>query len=118
MYFKGSMLTQFNSYVYRLDFNRLPACTSQVHLLLHLVDQIKNAGPARCYWTFPIERLCSEVVGRLESRKVEIRCPQNLEHAMVMANKFDKFSLIKLAIYQPVQDSITTTQSLFLVRII
>ena len=51
------MLTQFNSYVYRRDFNRLPACTSQVHLLLHLVDQIKNAGPARCYWTFPIESI-------------------------------------------------------------
>lgn len=88
MYFKGSMLTQFNSYVYRLDFNRLPACTSQVHLLLHLVDQIKNAGPARCYWTFPIERLCSEVVGRLKSRKHPYRnLTLELERLEKVSNK-------------------------------
>lgn len=33
------------NYVYKRDFNRLPACTSQVHLLLHLPHQIKATGP-------------------------------------------------------------------------
>ena len=45
-------------YVYQRDFNRLPACTSQVHLLLHLPQQIKTSGPPRAYWSFPVEQIC------------------------------------------------------------
>lgn len=56
-------------YVYQREFNRLPACTSQVHLLLHLPQQIKTSGPPRAYWSFPVERICADVVDKLKSKK-------------------------------------------------
>ena len=52
-------------YVYRQNFDRLPACTSQIHAIIHLPQQIRATGPLRSYWTFPVERICAGIVKML-----------------------------------------------------
>src|SRR5271169_2363026 len=38
---------------YQQDLKRLPACKYTVHCLLHLVQDIRNWGPASYFWQFP-----------------------------------------------------------------
>ena len=62
-------MLNYYSYVYRYKFDRLPACTSQVHALLHLADQVRAAGPPRAYWSFWVERSCSNDISKLQNRR-------------------------------------------------
>ncbi|KAL1686983.1 hypothetical protein GGG16DRAFT_63249 [Schizophyllum commune] len=48
---------------------RLPVCTLPVHALLHVADDIRNAGPVWCYWAFPMERFCGVLGRAVKNRK-------------------------------------------------
>jgi hypothetical protein len=43
---------------YQYNRSRLPVCTLPVHALLHLANDIRQAGPVWCYWAFAMERFC------------------------------------------------------------
>jgi len=43
------------------DPERLPACSINIHWLLHLPACIEDNGPSRYWWSFPLERYCYEV---------------------------------------------------------
>ena len=75
-------------YVYRRNFDRLPACTSQMHALIHLSQQIRATGPPRSYWTFPVERICAGIVKKLKSRKHPYR---NLTLELERSEKVSNF---------------------------
>ena len=40
-----------------------PVCSVNVHYLLHLPAYIRDCGPARYWWQFPMERFCGRVGG-------------------------------------------------------
>jgi len=43
---------------YRGEPRRLPVCLVNIHYLVHLVAHIRDCGPLRYCWQFPMERYC------------------------------------------------------------
>ncbi|KAL0574168.1 hypothetical protein V5O48_007788 [Marasmius crinis-equi] len=54
---------------YQYTPSRLPVCTLPAHGLLHIADDILNAGPAWCYWNFVTERFCGFLTCSSKTRK-------------------------------------------------
>jgi hypothetical protein len=61
-------VSQYEDFYYRYTSDRLPACVSTYHFLLHLADCILDCGPTWCYWQFPCERLCGMLKAKVKSR--------------------------------------------------
>lgn len=57
---------------YRGDISRLSFCTSQLHALLHVAENIDMLGPTYVYWQFGVERF----VGTLEALTI-LKSQQN-----------------------------------------
>lgn len=53
---------------YRYDPSRLPFCTSNIHGMLHIPDDIRISGPLWTAWAFVMERICSLTVRAVKSR--------------------------------------------------
>jgi Transposase family tnp2/Domain of unknown function (DUF4218) len=49
---------KFEELYYRQEKKRLPVCSVNIHYLVHLVFHIRDCGPARYWWQFPMERYC------------------------------------------------------------
>jgi hypothetical protein len=59
----------YEAIYYHGDPNRIPACSINNHWLLHLGSCIQDNGPARYWWSFPIERYCYEVKKMARSKQ-------------------------------------------------
>ncbi|KAJ7131013.1 hypothetical protein C8R44DRAFT_613173 [Mycena epipterygia] len=59
----------FEKYYYQYDPARLSACTLTLHAMLHIPDDILNAGPMWCYWNYVTERFVGYLVRSSKSRK-------------------------------------------------
>ncbi|KAJ6599690.1 hypothetical protein DFH09DRAFT_1021152 [Mycena vulgaris] len=59
----------FEKYYYKYDPAYLPVCTLSVHALLHIPDDILNAGPMWCYWNYVTERFVGFLVRSSKSRR-------------------------------------------------
>ncbi|KAF8135886.1 hypothetical protein K438DRAFT_1639915, partial [Mycena galopus ATCC 62051] len=59
----------FEKYYYQYDPARLSTCTLTLHALLHIPDDILNAGPMWCYWNYVTERFVGFLVRSSKSRK-------------------------------------------------
>jgi hypothetical protein len=46
---------------YRNEFLRMPVCSVNIHYLLHFPLYIRDCGPARYWWQFPMERFCGVI---------------------------------------------------------
>jgi hypothetical protein len=46
---------------YQRKRERLSACTSIIHYLLHITDSIEQFGPVTSYWQYPMERVCGQL---------------------------------------------------------
>jgi hypothetical protein len=53
---------------YKYEEEHLPACTINVHVLLHIPDFIRNCGPVWMTWAFPMERYCGKMQAHMTSR--------------------------------------------------
>jgi hypothetical protein len=53
---------------YGYDQSHLPACTFNIHALLHIPNYIRLCGPAWTTWAFPMERYCGKLGSRVTSR--------------------------------------------------
>ncbi|KAJ6453297.1 hypothetical protein C8R47DRAFT_997728 [Mycena vitilis] len=60
---------KFEKYYYQYDPAYLPVCTLTVHALLHIPDDILNAGPMWCYWNYVTERFVGFLVRSSKSRR-------------------------------------------------
>jgi hypothetical protein len=54
---------------YQYKKSHLTACLSSIHYLLHVADMIEAMGPPRCYWQFPMERVCGMLGPIVKSKK-------------------------------------------------
>jgi hypothetical protein len=54
---------------HQYNLNRLAVCTLPVHALLHVADDIRQAGPVWCYWAFAMERYCGLLASSGKSRR-------------------------------------------------
>ncbi|KAF8493835.1 hypothetical protein BU17DRAFT_59563 [Hysterangium stoloniferum] len=59
---------QYERLYYKYNEGNLPACTFNVHAMLHIADYIKQAGPVWTTWAFPMERYCGKLGERITSR--------------------------------------------------
>ncbi|KAJ6554783.1 hypothetical protein B0H19DRAFT_948174 [Mycena capillaripes] len=59
----------FEKYYYQYDPARLSTCTLTLHAMLHIPDDILNAGPMWCYWNYVTERFVGFLVRSSKSRK-------------------------------------------------
>ncbi|KAJ6448811.1 hypothetical protein C8R45DRAFT_850132 [Mycena sanguinolenta] len=59
----------FEKYYYQYDPERLSVCTLTLHAMLHIPDDILNAGPMWCYWNYVTERFVGFLVRSSKSRK-------------------------------------------------
>ncbi|KAI0629766.1 hypothetical protein C8Q77DRAFT_1065046 [Trametes polyzona] len=58
----------YEKFYYQYNVQRLSTCLLVVHGLLHIPDDILNAGPAWATWTFFMERFCGHLKHSLRSR--------------------------------------------------
>jgi Domain of unknown function (DUF4218) len=63
------------------DPRRLPVCSVNVHYLLHLPAYIRDCGPARYWWQFPMERFCGILKPRAKSKS---QLSTSLANALVL----------------------------------
>jgi hypothetical protein len=58
----GALVSEFVQSFERLYFDgdsqKLPVCSVNIHYLLHLPLYIRDCGPGRYWWQFPMERFC------------------------------------------------------------
>lgn len=50
--------------------DRMPACTVNVHSILHLAEDVEHLGPACYFWQFPIERYCGIIKPMAKSKSL------------------------------------------------
>ena len=55
-------------YYYQYREDRLSVCTTVVHGLLHIPENIRYCAPSWATWTFHIERMCGDFQGHLGSK--------------------------------------------------
>lgn len=67
---------------YRGDPERLPVCTVNVHYLIHFASYIRDCGPARYWWQFPMERFCGIIKPMARSKS---QLNTSLANAVVVA---------------------------------
>ncbi|KAI0368214.1 hypothetical protein BV20DRAFT_1037221 [Pilatotrama ljubarskyi] len=88
-----SWVERYEEYYYQYDVTRLSTCLLVVHGLLHVVDDILNAGPIWATWTFFMERFCGHLKRALRSRVQPWahldRRATNLAHAAQLQAKYD-----------------------------
>ena len=53
---------------YRRDPQRISVCSVNIHYLLHLPLYIRDCGPARYWWQFPMERFCGILKPKARSK--------------------------------------------------
>ncbi|KAI1787592.1 hypothetical protein LXA43DRAFT_895990 [Ganoderma leucocontextum] len=63
-----SWVERYEEYYYQYKEHRLSTCLLVVHGLLHIVDNILNAGPMWATWSFFMERFCGTLQRALHSR--------------------------------------------------
>jgi Transposase family tnp2/Domain of unknown function (DUF4218) len=49
---------KYEELYYCQDPKRLPVCSVNIHYLVHIPSQIRDCGPSRYWWQFPMERYC------------------------------------------------------------
>ncbi|KAF8125395.1 hypothetical protein K438DRAFT_1567371 [Mycena galopus ATCC 62051] len=59
----------YEKYYYKYEPSRLPVCVLTLHAMLHIPDDILNAGPMWCYWNYVTERYVGFIVRSSKSRK-------------------------------------------------
>lgn len=62
------VLTQAHRYYYQYQEDRLEVCTTTIHGLLHIPDNIRYFGPVWTSWTFHMERVCGDFQCNLWSK--------------------------------------------------
>lgn len=86
-------VTEYEQIYYNNIDSHMPACTLQVHSLLHLSSWIQDLGSARYWWQFPFERLCglTKQLATSKSRLDEIMANTVLqEEQLHLLDLFDK----------------------------
>ncbi|KIM89532.1 hypothetical protein PILCRDRAFT_2726, partial [Piloderma croceum F 1598] len=58
----------YEEYYYQYREDRLSVCTTVVHGLLHIPENIRYCAPSWATWTFHIERMCGDFQGHLGSK--------------------------------------------------
>jgi len=85
--------TSFFRYYYQYKEDRLPTCVLTIHGLLHIVNDIRNAGPCWATWTFWTERYCGMLQGGLHSKSNPAanldKRVQRIAYLGQLSNKYD-----------------------------
>jgi hypothetical protein len=58
----------FESLYFGGDPQKLPVCSVNIHYLLHLPLYIRDCGPAKYWWQFPMERFCGILKPKARSK--------------------------------------------------
>lgn len=81
---------------YQYKWERLAACTSQIHFLAHIPDIIEWLGSVWSYWQYPMKRICSILAKAVASRvqanrnmSLNILRIEQLNHLRYMAQDFN-----------------------------
>ena len=76
---------------YRKEPDRLPVCTVNIHYLLHFADYIRDCGPARYWWQFPMERYCGIIKPKASSKS---QLSTSLANAVIIAEHLNHVGFV------------------------
>ena len=65
---KTTDTSPYSSWYYEYEAKNLPACTLNIHAMLHIPQYIRQCGPAWTTWAFPMERYCGKLSSHVTSR--------------------------------------------------
>jgi hypothetical protein len=65
---KFEVIDYLSRYYYQFKDERLPACNSTIHNILHIPDDITALGPLWVAWCFVMERFCGSLLACISSR--------------------------------------------------
>lgn len=89
-------------YYYQFQNERLPACNSTLHGLLHVADDTLRVGPCWSTWCFLMERFCGSLVVEARSRSNPFPAiSQNTLHRCQLQHIMIKFPGIAAKIKWP-----------------
>ena len=54
----ANFVRSYERLYYRCEPKRLPVCSVNIHYLVHLASHIRDCGPMRYCWQYPMERYC------------------------------------------------------------
>ncbi|KAI1002063.1 hypothetical protein K3495_g6140 [Podosphaera aphanis] len=73
-------VAEYETVYYAKDPARIKSCTINIHALLHIAECIRDNGPARCWWSFPLERYLQLVKQQARSKS---HISQSIENALL-----------------------------------
>jgi hypothetical protein len=94
-------VSEYEQMYYQYNIQRVSACLSTFHLLLHLADSLTDCGPAWVFWQFPCERLCGMLKPMVKNRGMPNR---NLALAILYREQFNHLPFATVS-YQPSSSS-------------
>ncbi|GAO48626.1 hypothetical protein G7K_2796-t1 [Saitoella complicata NRRL Y-17804] len=83
---------EYERLYYQYDYNRMSACPSSIHMLLHVADCIEWLGPAWVFWVFAMERMNGMVVPKARSRS---ELNKSLANAVLLDEQLKLFGYIR-----------------------
>jgi hypothetical protein len=83
------------------DPQKLPVCSVNIHYLLHFPLYIRDCGPARYWWQFPMERFCGILKPKARSKS---QLSASAANALVIAEQLNHIRFIRLKpVVSPIQ---------------
>ncbi|KAI0994840.1 hypothetical protein K3495_g13341 [Podosphaera aphanis] len=73
-------VAEYETFYYTKDLAPIKSCTTNIHALLHIAGFIRDNGPARCWWSFPLERYLQLVKQQAISKS---HISQSIENALL-----------------------------------
>ncbi|KAI1000930.1 hypothetical protein K3495_g7268 [Podosphaera aphanis] len=85
-------VAEYESVYYAKDPARIKSCTIKIHALLHIAECIRDNGPARCWWSFPLERYLQLVKQQARSKS---HISQTIEDALLRHEQASTLHLLE-----------------------
>ncbi|KAI0996586.1 hypothetical protein K3495_g11596 [Podosphaera aphanis] len=85
-------VAEYETVYYAKDPVRIKSCTINIHALLHIAECIRDNGPARYWWSFPLERYLELVKQQARSKS---HISQSIENALLRHGQASTLHLLE-----------------------
>ncbi|KAI1000987.1 hypothetical protein K3495_g7208 [Podosphaera aphanis] len=85
-------VAEYETVYYAKDPARIKSCTINIHALLYTAECIRDNGPARCSWSFPLERYLQLVKQQARSKS---HISQSIENSLLRHEQASTLHLLE-----------------------
>ncbi|KAI1002768.1 hypothetical protein K3495_g5434 [Podosphaera aphanis] len=85
-------VAEYETVYFAKDPARIKSCTINIHALLHIAEFLRDNRPARCWWSFPLERYLQLLKQQARSKS---HISQSIENALLRHEQASTLHLLE-----------------------